>query len=94
MTDVEEKVLTGELDDKSIVFEVGEAIDPISAFFAVYAGLRMYAEQKIVNMSSDAVSLPAAEAYCMLEELEEKFPKNYSESRDEYDRVYGTRKVT
>jgi hypothetical protein len=64
--------------------------DPQSAFFALYAGLRMYQEQRdSAQREDDAFSIAAAEAYCMLEDLREQFPEEYEEAKQEYDKVYG-----
>lgn len=67
------------------------------AFFALYAGLRMYKEQKdseyelskqLKQIPKGAFSIPAAEAYCLLMDLKEKFPKMYREAEEEYNEVY------
>jgi len=74
-----------------------EGRDEGAAFFALYAGLRMYKEQKekqiillneIKDDSEKTFSIPAAEAYCMMEDLREKFPKQYEEAKQEFEEVY------
>ena len=74
-----------------------EGRDEGAAFFALYAGLRMYKEQKdkkikLLNEqkedSEKTFSIPAAEAYCMMEDLREKFPKHYEEAKQEFNEVY------
>ena len=80
-----------------------EARDEFCAFFALYAGLRMYKEQKdeqtrLLNEkqieSEKLFSIPAAEAYCVLEDLREQKPKMYNEAVEEYNEVYGTKLST
>lgn len=67
------------------------------AFFAIYAGLRMYKEQKeseillkeqMGQQEPGAISLPAAEAFCCLEELKQQHPSWYADAEDEYNDVY------
>lgn len=74
-----------------------EGRDEGSAFFALYAGLRMYKEVKenqikaasIVDKSkTTALSIPAMEAYGMLCDLEEQFPKHFKEAEQEYNENY------
>jgi len=74
-----------------------EGRDEGAAFFALYAGLRMYKEQKekqiillneIKDDSEKTFSIPAAEAYCMMQDLREKFPKQYEEAKQEFEEVY------
>lgn len=74
-----------------------EGRDEGAAFFALYAGLRMYKEQKdkqtiLLNETKDDIektfSIPAAEAYCMMQDLREKFPKQYEEAKQEFEEVY------
>lgn len=74
-----------------------EGRDEGAAFFALYAGLRMYKEQKqkqirLLNETKDdsekTFSIPAAEAYCMMQDLREKFPKQYEEAKQEFNAVY------
>lgn len=61
------------------------------AFFALYAGLRAYYENKknIGSHHKDAISIAGAEAYSMLDDLKTDFPKEYEEAKKEYDQVYG-----
>ena len=65
-----------------------EARDEGAAFFALYAGLRMYKEQREKRVEKDAISIPAAEAFCMLEDLKEQFPDEYEEAVIEYNECY------
>jgi hypothetical protein len=74
-----------------------EGRDEGAAFFALYAGLRMYKEQKdkqtiLLNETKDDIektfSIPAAEASCMMQDLREKFPKQYEEAKQEFEEVY------
>jgi hypothetical protein len=65
-----------------------EGRDP-SAFFAFYAGLRMYKEVKDLQTIKGKFYIAAAEAYCMLQDLKEQFPKHYAEAEAEYNEVYG-----
>ena len=74
-----------------------EGRDEGAAFFALYAGLRMYKEQKdkqirLLNETKEdsekTFSIPAAEAYCMMQDLREKFPKQYEEAKQEFNGVY------
>lgn len=62
------------------------------AFFALYAGLRMYKEQKEKVVEPGAISTPAAEAYCMLRDLEEQHPVEYKQAGIEFQEVYGEHK--
>lgn len=72
----------------SITFDF-EARDKGAAFFALYAGLRMYKEQREKNVSDpQAISIAAAEAFIFLEELKQQFPRSYALAEDEYDEVY------
>jgi len=65
-----------------------EASDKECAFFAIYAGLRMYFNKKSENELPNEMSIAAAEAYCLLKQLEEKHPKQYKEAESEFNRVY------
>ena len=80
----------------TVIFEF-EGKERGCAFFALYAGLRMYMEVKETEIKAasmsdksrrGAVSIAAAEAYCMLEELREQFPKLYKEAVVEYENNY------
>lgn len=67
-----------------------EGSDKACAFFGLYAGLRMYIEYKKESVNDhipSQMSMAAAEAYCMLEDLREKYPIQYSEAKEEYDEV-------
>lgn len=74
-----------------------EGREEYCAFFALYAGLRMYKEQKEKQvMESEEIglfSIPAAEVFCMLQDLKQQHPKEYAEAVDEYNEVYGTNKT-
>ncbi len=62
-----------------------EASDQGAAFFALYAGLRMYKDLKShQTKGTEENSIAGAEAYIMLETLAEKFPKLYKEASAEY----------
>ena len=74
-----------------------EGRDESAAFFALYAGLRMYKEQKdsefalkkqLKQIRQSAFSIAAAEAYRMLEDLKSQKPKWYYEAEAEYNEVY------
>lgn len=67
------------------------------AFFALYAGLRMYKEVKENQIRAaelagtqepGAISIPAAEAFGMLCDLEENFPRRYKYAKEEYEANY------
>lgn len=61
-----------------------------SALFALYAGLRMYKEQKLITPApKNAFSIAGAEAYCMLQDLKSLYPKQYKECELEYEEQYG-----
>lgn len=76
-----------------IIFDL-EASDIEAAFFGIYAGLRMYMEQKSAAPKDgpDAFFISAAETYCRLEELKVQHPEQYRNAENEYNEVYG--KVT
>lgn len=65
-------------DTNKIVLNI-EASEKGCAFYAIYAGLRMYKESK----SHDNIS--AAEAFCILGKLEEDYPEDYAEAESEYN---------
>lgn len=71
-----------------ITFDL-EARDEGAAFFALYAGLRMYKEQKEKAVTGPAISIPALEAYGMLEDLKEQYPLEYQQAGVEFQEVYG-----
>lgn len=74
---------------KNIKFDMEAKIQDC-AFFALYAGLRMYKEQKDRQpKEAGTFSIAAAEAYCLLQDLKESHPKEYAEAVAEYDEVYG-----
>ncbi|MBK7380486.1 MAG: hypothetical protein IPJ03_16145 [Ignavibacteriales bacterium] len=79
-------------EEKTITFNFDETIDGEAAIFALYAGLRMYKEIKDKQQKEPGkFSIPAAEAYCMLEQIKEQFPNDYIECMVEYDKIYGER---
>lgn len=74
-----------------------EGRDQGAAFFALYAGLRMYKEVKenqikasslVDENKSTAISVPAMEAYGMMCDLEEQFPNYFKEAEQEYNENY------
>lgn len=71
-----------------IVFDL-EAMDEGAAFFALYAGLRMYKEQREGRCEGGAISIAAACAFCMLEDLKNQYPKEYAQAGVEFQEVYG-----
>lgn len=71
-----------------IVFNI-EGSDKECAFFALYAGLRMYYEQRTLrDKCPDEFSISAAECYGLLNQLEENFPKEFADSKVEFNEVY------
>jgi len=66
-----------------------EGRDEGAAFFALYAGLRMYKEQKEKSVTGEAISIPAMEAYGMLEDLKEQYPLEYKQAGVEFQEAYG-----
>lgn len=63
--------------------------NPTDGFYALYASLRFFKEYKTqINKNTDAISVPAAECYCMLEDLKAQHPKEYAEAESEYNSVY------
>lgn len=74
---------------KKFIIDFDLKQDTGAAFFALYAGLRIYKEIKDAQPKpKDAISVPAAEAYCMLEDLKEKYPTEYEAAQKEYDEIY------
>jgi hypothetical protein len=71
----------------NITFDL-EASDQEAAFFALYAGLRMYKWVRGLRTPPGAVAIAAAEAYCMLEQLKEAHPEAYRQAEEEYEEVY------
>ncbi|MGB0896852.1 MAG: hypothetical protein ACPGRW_05990 [Flavobacteriaceae bacterium] len=56
------------------------------AFFALYAGLRMYSDFKAKQKEgTNEVSIAGAEAYCILQDLKESHPNEWEEAKKEYD---------
>jgi hypothetical protein len=83
-----------------IVFDFEGRMEDL-AFYALYAGLRMFKDLKETEIEwqikfgqtrSDAFSLPAAEAYCMLMDMKKKYPKWFKEAEKEYNEVYKSSK--
>jgi len=71
-----------------------EASDKECAFFALYAGLRMYFEyKKETNNDPNSISIAGAEAYCMLQDMKERYPIQYNEAKDEYDEFITTKNL-
>lgn len=69
-----------------------EGGDEGAAFFALYAGLRMYKELKDAQPKPKGLSsVPAAEAFIMLEHLKEKHLKLYLQCETEYNSVYASK---
>lgn len=66
-----------------------ELTDRESAFFALYAGLRMYKEQRQKDVPKGMLSIAAAEAYGLLQQLKEQHPERFAEAEQEYNDVYG-----
>ena len=67
-----------------------EGRDKSSAFFALYAGLRMYYEQKLIETKErDKVTIPGAEAFALLEDLRHQNERLYLDAVAEYEHVYG-----
>lgn len=65
-----------------------EGKDEPAAFFAIYAGIRMYKEQRENRVSEGNVSITAAEAYGLLEDLKEQHPHYFESAKKEYDEAY------
>ena len=65
-----------------------EAADKECAFFALYAGLRMYRDLKKAQDPPHAMSIAGAEAHCLLEQLKVKYPQDYTEAQAEFEEVY------
>lgn len=59
------------------------------AFFAIYAGLKMYSDLKHEETrGTGKTSISGAEAYCILQDLKETHSKHFKEAEKEYARVY------
>lgn len=70
-----------------------EQNDGDAAFYALYAGLRMFRDFKQKQDESapkGSFQISGAEAYCLLEDLKEQFPERYKQAEQEYDEVYQT----
>lgn len=70
-----------------IVFDL-EASDQEAAFFALYAGLRMYQEAKDNVAKPGMFFIAAAEAYCLRKDLKQQYPELYAAAEKEYEEVY------
>ena len=59
------------------------------AFFALYAGLKMYSDLKAEQKKgTNEVSIAGAEAYCILQDLKISHPIEFGEAEKEYVEVY------
>lgn len=65
-----------------------QAADKQCAFFALYAGLRMYRDLKKKQDPPHAISIAGAEAHCLLMQLKESYPQDYIEAQVEFEDVY------
>jgi hypothetical protein len=66
-----------------------EGRDEGCAFFALYAGLRMYKEQREQSVSEPGgISIAAAEAYAMLQDMKARFPAHFEDAEEEFEAVY------
>ena len=70
---------------KNITIEF-EGRDEGAAFFALYAGLKMYSDLKAKQKKgTNEVSIAGAEAYSILEDIKESHPKECAEAKKEYE---------
>ena len=77
-----------------ITFDFEASLDKECAFFALYAGLRIYKRMKANHPTpSNQFSVAGAEAYCMLEQLKEQCPIQYDIAEKEFNEVYGSDKI-
>ncbi len=83
---------------EKIIFDI-EGSEKGCAFFAIYAGLRMYKEHKdkqvmlqnkVAKIGEECFSIAAAEAYSMLEQLKENHPIEFKEAEDEFNKCYNS----
>jgi hypothetical protein len=81
-----------------IIFDV-EGSEKDCAFFALYAGLRMYKEHKdkqvalqnkVAKIGEECFSIAAAEAFSLLEQLKENHPKEFKEAELEFNECYNS----
>ena len=73
-----------------LIFDLSEKNDAECAFFALYAGLRMYIDFKEKQPKEEgAFSVPAMEGHGLLRDLEAQYPQQYAEAELEYETVYG-----
>jgi hypothetical protein len=70
-----------------IIFDF-EGRDEACAMFALYAGLRMYKELKQGQEKDGEMSIAGAEAYCLLMDIEEQYPKEFAECKAEFEMIY------
>ncbi len=68
----------------TVKFNLGDSSKDI-AFYALYSGLKMYQEQE--DSKESLFSASAAEAFCMLRELEEQHPLQYSAAKSKYNQT-------
>lgn len=72
-----------------IIFDF-EGRDEDCAFFVLYAGLRMYYDLKRKQPTKEGqMSIAAAEAHCMLQDLKKQDETAYYEAYAEYEHIYG-----
>ena len=59
------------------------------AFFALYAGLKMYSDMKAEQYKgTDKMNIAGAEAYCMLQDLKLSHPNEFEEAKKEYENKF------
>lgn len=58
------------------------------AFFALFASFNLLIEKEKETLKPNMYSTPAAIAYCYLQELKEKYPKEYAEAELLYEEAY------
>ena len=69
-----------------------EGRDEYCAFFALYAGLRMYSDLKAKQKTgTNEVSVAGAEAYSMLQDIKVSHPEEFKEAEIEYDCVFANK---
>ncbi len=67
-----------------------EGRDEDCAFFALFAGLKMYSDKKAEDCKGTGkVSIAGCEAYSMLYDLKKEYPEKWEEAKKEYAEVYG-----
>ena len=75
------------IENMKIEFDL-EASEQGSAFYGIYAGLRMFMDYKQSITEERAINFAAAENYCRLQELKKQYPEQYKEAEEEYDMCY------